>query len=99
MTLTKPIFYIAFTGMLLNIPLDLIFVYGWLGAPELGGVGCGIATSIVSVIMMLVLLIYIFKSKHYQKTKPFQSFNFPSIETTKEVFRLGLPIGFPIFIE
>ena len=99
MTLTKPIFYIAFTGMLLNIPLDLIFVYGWLGAPELGGVGCGIATSIVSVIMMLVLLIYIFKSKHYQKTKPFQSFNFPSVETTKEVFRLGLPIGFGIFIE
>ena len=55
MTLTKPVFVIAFLGMLLNIPLDLIFVYGWLGAPQLGGVGCGIATSIVSFIDMLKL--------------------------------------------
>ena len=29
-------------------PLDLIFVYGWFGAPKLGGVGCGIATSRVT---------------------------------------------------
>ena len=56
MTLTKPIFIIAFSGMLLNIPLDLIFVYGWFGFPKLGGMGCGVATSIVSLIMMVVLL-------------------------------------------
>jgi len=43
MTLAKPVFYIAFGGMLLNIPLDLMFVYGWFGAPKLGGVGCGYA--------------------------------------------------------
>ena len=48
MTLTKPIFIIAFTGVLLNIPLDLIFVYGWFGLPQLGGMGCGVASSIVS---------------------------------------------------
>ena len=34
MTYTKPVFYIAFAGMLLNIPLDLIFVYGYFGAPK-----------------------------------------------------------------
>ena len=39
--LNKPIFIIAFTGMLLNIPLDLIFVNGWFGFPKLGGMGCG----------------------------------------------------------
>jgi len=59
MTYTKPVFYIAFAGMLLNIPLDLIFVYGYFGAPKLGGVGCGIATSIVSFIMMISIFIYI----------------------------------------
>ena len=99
MTLTKPIFVIAFSGMLLNIPLDLIFVYGWLGAPKLGGVGCGIATSIVSFVMMIVLFLYINISKNYKKTKPFSEFTYPSIETTKEVFKLGLPIGIGIFIE
>jgi MATE family multidrug resistance protein len=99
MTLTKPVFYIAVFGMILNIPLDLIFVYGWLGAPKLGGVGCGIATTIVSFIMMVTILIYININKKYKITEPFSKFTPPSIETTKEVFKLGLPIGFGIFIE
>ena len=99
MTLTKPIFFIAFTGMLINIPLDLIFVYGWFGAPQLGGVGCGIATSIVALLMMITLFVYISFSQNYKKTKPFSEFTLPSKSTTKEVFKLGLPIGIGIFIE
>ena len=95
----KPVFYIAFAGMLLNIPLDLIFVYGYFGAPKLGGVGCGIATSIVSFIMMISIFIYINTSKNYKKTEPFAKFTLPSMNTTKEVFKLGLPIGLGIFIE
>ena len=99
MTLTKPIFVIAFTGMIINIPLDLIFVYGWFGIPKLGGVGCGIATSIVTFLMMLILFFYISKSKKYEKTKPFLKFTFTSFSTVKEVFKLGLPIGIGIFFE
>lgn len=99
MTLTKPIFVIAFLGMLLNIPLDLIFVYGWFGAPKLGGVGCGIATSIVAFLMMFTLFVYIAFSKNYSRTMPFASFSPPSKSTTKEVFKLGLPIGIGIFVE
>ena len=99
MTYTKPVFYIAFFGMILNIPLDLIFVYGWFGAPKLGGVGCGIATSIVAFIMMISIFIYIGFSKNYKKTQPFSKFTKPSLRTTKEVLKLGLPIGLGIFIE
>jgi len=99
MTLAKPVFYIAFGGMLLNIPLDLMFVYGWFGAPKLGGVGCGYATTIVSFIMMIALILYIYISKYYKKTELFSGYSPPSSETTKEVFKLGFPIGFGIFIE
>ena len=99
MTYTKPVFYIAFAGVLLNIPLDLIFVYGYFGAPKLGGVGCGIATTIVSFIMMISIFVYINISERYKKTKPFLEFTLPSLATTKEVFKLGLPIGLGIFIE
>ena len=99
MTLTIPVFCIAAVGMLINIPLDLMFVYGWMGAPKLGGVGCGIATSIVSFLMMITLFIYIAISKKYKKTKPFSEFSPPKIATTREVFKLGFPIGLGIFIE
>ena len=85
--------------MLLNIPLDIIFVYGYFGVPKLGGVGCGIATTLVSFLMMLTLIIYIYLSKNYSLTKPFSEFTPPSIRTTKEVFKLGTPIGLGIFIE
>jgi MATE family multidrug resistance protein len=63
------------------------------------GVGCGIATSIVAFIMMVVLFIYIALSKNYKKTEPLLNLHHPSKETTKEVFKLGLPIGIGIFIE
>jgi len=99
MTLTRPIFVIAFFGMILNIPLDIIFVYGLFGMPALGGVGCGIATSIIGFLMMVVLIIYINFSKNYKHTKPFSEFTPFSFETTKEVFKLGLPIGMGIFFE
>ena len=99
MTLTIPVFCIAAIGMLINIPLDLMFVYGWMGAPKLGGVGCGIATSIVSFLMMITLFIYIAISKKYKKTKPFSEFSPPTVATTREVFKLGFPIGLGIFIE
>ncbi|MDA9094597.1 MATE family efflux transporter [Gammaproteobacteria bacterium] len=99
MTLTLPIFYISLAGMLINIPLDIIFVYGYFGVPKMGGVGCGYATSIVSVFMTLALIIYIAKSKYYSNTKPFQQLPFPSRDTFLEIFKLGFPIGLGIFIE
>ncbi|MGT0149074.1 MATE family efflux transporter [Vibrio metschnikovii] len=46
MSLTKPAMVIGFLGLLFNIPLNWIFVYGKFGAPALGGVGC-VATTIV----------------------------------------------------
>ena len=99
MKLTVPVFVIAFCGMILNIPLDLMFVYGWFGAPKLGGVGCGIATTIVSFIMMMAMFFYIAISKNYKKTQPFSKFSWPSSNTTKEAVKLGVPIGLGIFIE
>ena len=99
MALTLPVFIISVSAMLINIPLDIIFVYGLFGAPKLGGVGCGIATSIVTFSAMIVMACYIAFSKKYSKTKPFSEFTPPSLETFKEVFKLGFPIGFGIFIE
>jgi MATE family multidrug resistance protein len=99
MTLTLPVFYISLAGMLINIPLDIIFVYGYFGVPKMGGIGCGYATSIVSVFMTIALILYIAKSKHYTKTKPFQKLPFPSSGTLTEIFKLGFPIGLGLFIE
>ncbi len=99
MTLTMPVFFIAFSGMLLNIPLDIILVNGLYGFPKLGGVGCGIATSVVSLFMTISMITLIIFSKNYKKVKLFNKFTFTTAKTFFEFFKLGTPIGFGIFIE
>ena len=99
MGLTLPVFWVAFIGMLLNIPLDIIFVYGYFGIPPMGGVGCGIATSINIIIGLLVLILVILKKKEYGPTKLFSKFSGPNTETTREALKLGVPIGFGVFVE
>ena len=46
LSLTKPAMVIGFLGLLLNIPLNWIFVYGKFGMPALGGAGCGDRTDV-----------------------------------------------------
>ena len=99
MGLTLPVFWIAFIGMLLNIPLDIIFVYGYFGIPPMGGVGCGIATSINVILGMMILVVVILRKKEYAKTKLFSQFSKPNKETTLEALKLGFPIGFGLFVE
>ena len=99
LTLTLPVFFVVFSGALINIPLDIIFVYGYFGVPEMGGVGCGYATSIVSTLMFIAMLCIVLFSKPYKKNKLFSKFDGPSIKTSIEVLKLGTPIGFGIFAE
>ena len=41
MTLTLPVFFVVLFGALINIPLDIIFAFGYFGIPEMGSEGCG----------------------------------------------------------
>ncbi len=46
----------GFIGLLVNIPVNYIFIYGHFGMPELGGVGCGVATASVYWVMFASML-------------------------------------------
>jgi MATE family multidrug resistance protein len=49
----------GFLGLLVNIPINYIFIYGHFGMPELGGVGCGVATASVYWVMFVAMLSYV----------------------------------------
>tara|TARA_B100001057_G_scaffold251003_1_gene251213 strand:- start:1481 stop:2821 length:1341 start_codon:yes stop_codon:yes gene_type:complete len=99
MTLTLPVFFVVLFGALINIPLDIIFAFGYFGIPEMGSEGCGYATSIVSMIMFFSMLRIILSSKKYKKTELLKEFNGPSLKVSKEILKLGVPIGVGIFAE
>ncbi|MEH6454160.1 MAG: MATE family efflux transporter [Psychromonas sp.] len=99
LSLTKPAMVIGFLGLLLNIPLNWIFVYGKLGMPALGGAGCGVATTIVYWFMFLGLLMYVLYAKKLKYYPLFKNISKPDFSAIYDIFKLGLPVAIAIFFE
>ncbi|WP_047043948.1 MATE family efflux transporter [Vibrio mexicanus] len=99
MSLTKPAMVIGFIGLLVNIPLNWIFVYGKFGAPALGGVGCGVATAIVYWVMFSLMLFYVLTSKRLTHIELFKTFHKPQLKAQIRLFKLGFPVAAAIFFE
>ena len=93
MSVTRPSMYFALIGVLVNIPANYILMYGKLGFPQLGAVGCGYASSIVGLVMFLGMLIFTMNHKPYRRFEIFSSFKKPEWPYLKEILRVGVPIG------
>ena len=97
---TKPAMVITFLGLLLNIPLNYIFIYGKFGMPAFGAVGCGIATAIVNWAMCLMMMFYSYTNAQERSLKVFsQLIEMPNPKTLKKLLRLGLPIAIALCCE
>ncbi|ROV60815.1 MATE family efflux transporter [Vibrio ponticus] len=99
LSLTKPAMFIGFIGLLCNIPLNWIFVYGKFGAPALGGVGCGVATAIVYWLMFSMMLLYVLTAKRVAYVKLFATFHKPELKAQVRLFKLGFPVAAALFFE
>lgn len=99
LSLTKPAMVIGFIGLLSNIPLNWIFVYGKFGVPAMGGVGCGIATTLVYWIMLFSLFVYVLCAKKLQHTALFINIKKPNWIVLKDISKLGLPVAIAMFFE
>lgn len=93
---TKPGMVMGFLGLLVNIPVNYIFIYGHFGMPELGGIGCGVATAAVYWVMFIAMLSYI---KHARSMRDIRSFGKPDSVVMKRLIQLGLPIALALFFE
>lgn len=96
---TKPGMIIGFFGLLINIPVNYAFIYGKFGAPQLGGVGCGVATATVFWAMFFMMRYYVRRAPTQRDVRPKKSFVSPDFQTLKRVTFLGLPIGLSLFFE
>jgi MATE family multidrug resistance protein len=99
LSLTKIGMYITFGGLLLNIFLNWVLIFGKLGMPALGLDGAGYATIITRWIMFFVIFYYIFTTrslKIYTKNINLKAF-YP--EFYFKIWKLGLPSGSQFFFE
>ncbi len=95
---TQPLMKIGLLALLCNIPLNYLLIYGKLGFPELGGVGCGWATTIVMWIMALSAGCYLHYSRHFRRLKLI-TLPWPRTKYFFSILKIGVPIGVTLLIE
>lgn len=99
MSITKPTMIVSFIGLMCNIPLNYIFMYGKLGLPAMGAAGCGYASACVLVVQMVAYLLVV---KHHRVIKTLNvlgRFDRPDWHEIWRFFKLGFPIGVSMFAE
>lgn len=99
LSLTRPALYASLLGLVLNVPLNYILIFGKFGFPELGGVGCAWASAFSFWIMFFFMAIFV---KFKQDYHPYQLYQkVIGIEKSRmaELFKIGLPIGGSHFVE
>ncbi len=96
---SRPSMFLGIFGLLINIPATYVFVFGKLGLPAMGGVGCGWGTALVMNCMLLGLLGWIKLAPRYRPSQLFAHFEPPSWQPIRGLLTIGLPIGIAIFAE
>ena len=67
---TRPAMIIGILGLALNVPCNYVLIYGKLGLPQLGAVGCGVATALCYWFMGLTLALYARREARCRKLGP-----------------------------
>ncbi len=90
---------VGFLGLLVNIPLNYVFIHGHLGMPALGGVGCGVATASVYWVMFIVIRAWTNRAKSMRDIQLPQRFSAPDWKAIGRLTGLGLPVALALFFE
>ncbi len=90
---------IALVGVVLNVGLNMVLMYGHLGFPAMGLVGTGWASTGVFWINFLVLLGVVAREKGFASYRIFSRLGRPDPSYFKELFRIGWPIGASMGVE
>ncbi|HLV76579.1 MAG TPA: MATE family efflux transporter [Marinobacter sp.] len=96
---TRVIMAFSLLSTLFNLPLNYIFIYGKLGLPAMGGIGCGWATSLSNGIAAVCLLVYLNYNRTFRPFHLISGWVRPSLSGIRYILGIGLPIGFTIFVE
>ncbi|WP_158907415.1 MATE family efflux transporter [Burkholderia sp. L27(2015)] len=95
---TRPIFFLSIIGLLFNVATNFVFVYGYLGAPAMGGVGCGVASALSMWLILLITVAYVLRSRWLDVLRNVV----PGRATSRipwEILRLGAPIAGAVVAE
>lgn len=83
--------YVSIASFVVNIVANYAFIFGRLGAPEMGVAGAAVGTLIARVVELVFCIVYLAKFEKVVKYRPAGILHLPSAELFSEFIRLGLP--------
>ncbi|WP_428818882.1 MATE family efflux transporter [Microbulbifer sp. MCCC 1A16149] len=92
MAQVRPVMRIYLAAAALNIPLDILFVFGWGPIPAMGGAGCGWATSLVCWSIAIALYWHAGQDPAYRALRLKLLPPRPHWPTLKHLLAVGMPI-------
>ncbi|GAB2506643.1 MATE family efflux transporter [Microbulbifer agarilyticus] len=92
MAQVRPVMRIYLAAAVLNVPLDILFVFGWGPIPAMGGAGCGWATSLVCWAIAIALYWHAGNDPAYRALKLRLLPERPHWPTLKHLLAVGMPI-------
>ncbi len=84
-------------GLVINVPLCYVMVFGKLGFPALGIVGAGISTVVATVLAFLLFVAFYFRKEHRDTFGVQRSFSL-DLKILRRFWRLGFPSGLELFL-
>ena len=84
-------------GLVINVPLCYVAVFGKLGFPALGIVGAGVSTVVASALALLLFVVFYLQKEHRDAFGVARSFVVDA-KILKRFWRLGFPTGLELFL-
>ena len=86
-------------GLALKVPLNLVFIYGNLGMPALGGPGCAYSTTIIAWVTAIAGWALCWSGEGYRRFGVFTHWSWPKWGEQLRLLQIGLPIGFTFLVD
>jgi MATE family multidrug resistance protein len=95
----RAVMVITVAAVAINYGLTWLLVYGAWGLPRMGLAGAGLATTLVSWMMFLSLLWYVYRTESLRGYGVFSGRWRVDRAVTREILLLGLPVGGLVLLE
>ncbi|MFS0862653.1 MATE family efflux transporter [Fredinandcohnia sp. 179-A 10B2 NHS] len=97
--ITRVVMFILLVSLPINLLLNYVLIFGYWGFPELGGAGAGFATAFTYWVIVVITAIIIKVKEPFSSFKVFAGVKGFSLEKSKEILKIGVPMGFSTFFE
>jgi len=95
----EPALWVTVGAIALNAVLNYGLIWGHFGLPALGLSGAGLATTIGSIVQVVVLAVWVVRDRQFRTYRVFARIAQIDLRMMRELARIGAPIGVTLAFE